>query len=572
MKRFIAILTVLMLTLALFSGCKTAEEEDFSASGAIDKEENEAGTEKEDENDSDPTEKDPSQKEENPSEKEENPSSDNKKEEDPKKEETKPDEDPKEETKPESSAPAVDLTLNSLQDATKAVAVAKGETVWFGPVASSQETLLTLEADGKKTKIAIQDAKETAAFGTYRFYSYTAAAAGSLTAEIGEGYADRYLLSKGQEMTPAHFFYYWDTKAAGGNLYHRALDLSNERMNWRGKTAKSTDYSLTHPVQVSAGDTLTFGPVNAGTPGLLAALDAKGNATLVSSGALKENGVFPKGQRIYTYTVPEGVTAVRVSVPADAKENFAMTKNKEFDANGWASMTGGSAAETADPLKGKTALFVGDSVCEGWKNGNTGIPRFPDAYAGLIEKQTGIKSINAGVGSSTIADEKAVFLQFENYKNTDFDYVVIQGGINDMSHNIAIGEMSDSFNGDDFDISTYAGGLEFTICKAIEYYGDTAAIGVLFSYASPNHPSGRGARLPEYVAVGKQICEKWGISYLDMCNHQEITQKLNFTEKINTGDFIHLNAKGYEIVTPYIIDFMRSMSGCSQKALEEVLK
>lgn len=570
MKRLIAILTILMLMLSLISGCKPANEDDFSASGAIHKEENQQKPEKEDETETDPTEKDPSDKEENPSEKEDAPSSD-KKEEDPKEEDPSKKEPKEDSASGEDHTPAADLTLNSLQDATKAVAVAKGETVWFGPVASSQETLLTLESAGKKTKVSAKDAKETAAFGVYRFYSYTASEAGTVTAEIGDAYADRYLLSKGQEMTPNHFYYYWDTKAAGGNLYHRALDLSGETINWRGKTAKSTDFSLTHPVQVSVGDTLTFGPVNAGTPGLVVAIDTKGETALVGSNALKEADVFPQGQRIYTYTVPDGITSVRVSVPADAKEYFAMTKNKSFNSSEWASMTGGSAASTKDPLKGKTALFVGDSVCEGWKNGNTGIARFPDAYAGLIEKQTGIQSTNAGVGSSTISDEKAIFLQFENYKKTDFDFVVIQGGINDMSHSIPIGEMSNSFNGDDFDTSTYAGGLEFTIYKAIEYYGDTAAIGVLFSYASPNHPSGNGAKLPEYVAVGKAICEKWGISYLDMCNHAEITQKLNFTEKVHTGDFIHLNAAGYEIVTPYIIDFMRSMSACSQDILGKVL-
>lgn len=568
-KQFLLFLMILALTLTFFVGCKSTEEDDFSSSGAITDEKFEIVQEKGEEKDS--------------AEPKDDQSTDEKEESDPVTDDTPDDkeEEPTEDNKiddiataptPDDNTPAVtvDLTLTSLQDATKAVSLAKGETVWFGPVASAQETLLTFESDGKTAEVKATDAKETASFGIYRLYSYTAPAAGTVTANIQDPYTDRYLLSKGQEMTLDHLFYYWDSKSSG-NLYHRALDLSGETMNWRGKTSKSTDYSLTHPVQVTAGDTLTFGPVNAGTPGLVVAIDTKGETTLVGSGALKETDVFPQGQRIYTYTVSESVTAVRVSVPADAKEYFAMMKNKTFDLSGWSSMTGGNAASTRDPLKGKTALFVGDSVCEGFKNGNTGIARFPDAYAGLIEKQTGVKSTNAGVGSSTISDEKAVFLQFENYKKTDFDYVVIQGGINDMSHSIPVGEMSASFNGDDFDISTYAGGLEYTLYKAIEYYGDTAAIGVLFSYASPNHPSGNGAKLPEYVAVGREICEKWGISYLDMCNHAEITQKLNFTEKINTGDFIHLNATGYEIVTPYIIDFMRSMSACSQDILGKVL-
>jgi len=455
--------------------------------------------------------------------------------------------------------------LTALQKAGTAFTVAAGDTVWFGPMPMTQEDMLTL--DGKTVKKA--DVKEVAKFGGgYRIYSYKAAAAGSMTIQAPQGFENRFLISKGQEMDDVKYNLYWDMMG-GTNLYHPSLDSTGKTISWDGKEKNSSDFHLSHAIRITKDETLTFGPCNPAQVVLAYGYDANGKATTLLNGSnLKQNATFAKGMSVYTFTNTENVAWIRLLVPNDVKNDMLVMKNQVFDV---AAMNL-NPNTYKDPLKGATALFVGDSICEGWKNGNTKIPRFPDAYAGLIAKDTGIEATNAGVGSSTLSNEKPVYNQFEKLQTKDYDYVVIQGGINDMSHNNPVGTMSDSFDIDSFEVTTYAGGLEYTIYKAIEYYGDTAAIAYIFTPAFPNHPSGNYGNLPKFLSVAKDICEKWGVTFLDMNEIQPLIQRLDVNNKTCTSDFIHINAEGYKMVAPYISDMMRTAHACKPDILAKVQK
>ena len=69
------------------------------------------------------------------------------------------------------------------------------------------------------------------------------------------------------------------------------------------------------------------------------------------------------------------------------------------------------------------------------------------------------------------------------------------------------------------------------------------------------------------MEMTKKVCDKWGISYFDMYNHGEINQKLEFTTTKNTPDYIHPNDSGYEILTPYIIQYMHTIPACDPQIL-----
>lgn len=578
MKRIVLWMMILAMSLSLLAGCKTAEE-DFSASGSIDREETDTGTEKEDQTSSDPTEKDPSQKEETPSEKEEDSTTDHKEEKP--KEETKPNEDPKEETKPNSSAPAVDLTLNSLQDAAKGISLAKGETLWFGPVSISQEEVLTFtEEGGKKTVLKRADAKETDSFGNYRLYSYTAAAAGTVTLSIHERYANYYLASKGQEMTLMHLYYYWDSKNQG-NLYSGALDLSGKTMDWKGKLSSSSDYDLTHAIAVKEGDTLTFGPARSNQVVQGFGMDANGKASvLINANGLTENASFPKGMKIYTYQVPAGVSQVHLNVSADVSGKFMVTKNKIFTLSDYQATTGIAADTLPDPLKGLAGLFAGDSVNHGLYSRDEMATTFKDGKGGWaprIERDTGLIATNMGQSGFLIADypagstDRSICSLLEPNKKKDYDFIVMDGGVNDMSKNIAIGSITDSFDPDDFDTSTYAGGLERTFYDAVCYYGDTAAIGYIFIFKIIARDSHNKDMTP-YYSVAKEICKKWGVTYLDLYTHEKLNADLKFDTKEHTNDLLHPDASGYELITPYVIEYMRTMTPCPQEVLAKCIK
>ena len=109
------------------------------------------------------------------------------------------------------------------------------------------------------------------------------------------------------------------------------------------------------------------------------------------------------------------------------------------------------------------------------------------------------------------------------------------------------------------------------IYTAIENYGDTAAIGYLMNFQLPQNQYGKVAKeMGEYFAVGKQICEKWGISYFDMYNNDEINTKMFVQSQKYLPDGTHPNAGGYDILGPYITKYMRSMTPVIQKVLEEM--
>ena len=580
MKKLVLWMMILALSLTLLAGCKTAEE-DFTASGSLDKETLGQTPEKEEQTETDPGEKAPSEKEEISSEKEDAPAADSPKEEDPK-EETETNEETRDEpTSGGSGTPAADLTLTGLQDATKAVALAQGETIWFGPVSIAQDEVLTFtDGSGKKTVLKRADAKETDAFGNYRLYSYTAPAAGAVTLQIHQGYTDRYLVSKEQEMTLMHLYYYWDSKNQE-NLYSSTLDLSGKTMDWKGKLSSSSEFDLTHAITVQEGDTLTFGPARSNQVVQGFGLDADGKAAvLINAGGLTENASFPQGMKIYTYTVPAGVSAVHLNVAASVSGKYMITKNKTFTVVDYQTATGVNADSIAAPLKDSTGLFAGDSINHGLYSRDEMATSFKDGKGGWaprIERDTGLIATNMGESGFLIADypagttTRSVCSLLEPNKKKDYGYIVLQGGVNDISKNIAAGEITDSYDPEDFDTSTYAGGLERTFYEAICNYGDTAAIGYIFTFKITAR-EGYNKDMTPYYTVAKEICKKWGVTYLDLYTNEKLNADLKFDTKEHTNDLLHPDASGYELITPYVIEYMRTMTPCPQEILEKCIK
>ena len=577
MKKIILWMMVFALSLSLLAGCKSSEKEDFSATGSIEKEEQGDRAEKEQEKEE--NQQDPEKQEESSEPQQEQQPSDTPQEE---KDEEKADSSQQEDQTPSVHIPpAADLTLNSLVDATKEIALTNGETLWFGPVSIAQEEILSFtDESGKKTVLKRTDAKETDAFGNYRLYSYTPSANGKVTLQIHESYADCYLASKKQEMTLMHLYYYWDSKNQG-NLYSNALDRSGKTMDWKGKLSSSSDYDLTHAISVKEGDTLTFGPTASNQVVQGYGLDANGKAVaLINANGLTENAAFPKGMKIYTYKVPAGVSAVHLNVAASLGGKYMVTKNKIFSLADYQNTTGISADSIGDPLKGRQGLFAGDSINHGLYSRDEMATTFKDGKGGWaprIERDTGLISTNMGTSGFLIADypagttDRSVCSLMEPNKKKDYDYVVLQGGVNDICKKIPTGKITDSFNPEDFDTSTYAGGLERTFYDAIRYYGDKAAIGYIFTFKIIARDD-YNTDMTDYYTVAKEICKKWGVTYLDLYTNEKLNADLKFDTKEHTNDLLHPDASGYELITPYVIDYMRTMTPCPMEVLKNCIK
>ena len=215
-----------------------------------------------------------------------------------------------------------------------------------------------------------------------------------------------------------------------------------------------------------------------------------------------------------------------------------------------------------DPLKGATAAFFGDSICmasthdkehQWW------------GWAGRINAAYGLKSyINKGVDGaslSTCRPSNRIVSQVKSV-TTKYDFIILHGGTNDGMDSAPIGEMSDSYNVADFDTTTFAGGLEELFYYARKQ-NPNAYIGYIVNFkieATAWGPLMTVRGMAPYYAVAKQICKKWGIPYLDLFSDVEFGKAFKHTDKKLVPDGVHPSSAGYDILYPYIADFMRQLT------------
>ena len=210
-------------------------------------------------------------------------------------------------------------------------------------------------------------------------------------------------------------------------------------------------------------------------------------------------------------------------------------------------------------LKGKTAAFLGDSICmastfdkdhQWW------------GWAGRIDRDYGFASyVNKGCDGASVSDcrkQNRVIFQLERIKDQNFDYLMLHGGVNDAWDSREVGKMTDSYAVEDFDISTYAGGLEELFYTAKKYFPNTK-IGFIVNFRSIS-TIGRLSDMTEYFTVAKQICEKWEIPYLDLFFDDDFNENvLEYKTKNKLADYIHPSSAGYDVLYPRVAEFMCSL-------------
>ena len=459
------------------------------------------------------------------------------------------------------------------------IKVSAGETVWYGPASTAQKEQLTFtDSAGKATKVEVDQLQKVDTFNNgYVIFAYKASAAGSVALEIPETYKELFLASK-DEMDLNAYYTYWDN-IKDRNLYVSSLDKCSKQIDTDGKLKNSKDSNAMHAIPVKEGDTLTFAPVSPGTMVLGCGYDAKMKPIDIISGyGLKEAFVFTYGMRAYTYTVPAGISYVQFNVPEDAQDTYLVMKNKEFDVNYYTKTMKVSSDHLDNPLKGKTCLFIGDSLCSAAQDTKIDGQR---GWARRVKELSGAIPTNVGRGGSTFSDVSmkdsdateyhVIYKQLYRTAGQKFDYILLEGGGNDARGNAPIGKPSKGYDPDYFDLSTFAGGMEMMIYTAIKEYGDTAALGYLMAYKMPRSTKGVLAdKMGEYYAVAAEICKKWDISYLDMYNHDEIYGKLNPMGTEHVPDGIHADDSGYDIIGPYINEYMKSMTPVTQRIRDEL--
>ncbi|MGN0107350.1 MAG: SGNH/GDSL hydrolase family protein [Hominilimicola sp.] len=210
-----------------------------------------------------------------------------------------------------------------------------------------------------------------------------------------------------------------------------------------------------------------------------------------------------------------------------------------------------------NPLDGKTVVFVGDSISYG--------TNYHGGYGKLIGEQNNMTVVNPSLGGATIARNVKWSEDAEGYRpciidmvdnlEGEYNYIIIEGGINDFWNHVPLGELTDGFDGG-YDENTMAGGLESMFSVITENYPESKT-GFVIMHDPFTYDAEEG--FAPYYEMMKSVCDKWNISYLDLYaqNNMDVgvnvrdaeQRKLYFESNDRSdGDGCHPNELGYQTI------------------------
>lgn len=361
------------------------------------------------------------------------------------------------------------------------------------------------------------------------------------------------------------------------NLYN----ASSAQTGWvNGSGAESPDGSFytSDFIEANDGDIFTFGPAVTGQGWHLVLFDenkkAIGDGTTANGVRILED--FDGTASIMEYSVKKSnVSFIRFVSDRRYHESYLVTIDDPFDSTDLAEYFNMTrpvletfAREANSPLEGKRVLFLGDSLGAGqWDDGRV------RAWAGRIAEQFGTVSDNQAIGGYCFSNIRGsgpmILNQLNKVKRNEYDMVILEGGVNDAwgtvdgTNKIApVGEMSESFDPDDFDVSTFAGGFEKTLSMVFDYYSD-ATVGYIAVFNMKAATGiGKVTEMEPYYDMAKQICEKWDVAYLDMYHDDYVNDELMaVTTSKYLKDPVHPNKEGYDRISPYIGKWMETLVG-----------
>lgn len=195
-----------------------------------------------------------------------------------------------------------------------------------------------------------------------------------------------------------------------------------------------------------------------------------------------------------------------------------------------------------NPLYKKVIAFTGDSICESRENNGGG-------YAKIIGENNSMTVQNLGVSGGKITEGTTSFCISESVNNmrTDADFVILEGGVNDMAMD-NLGTITNKFTAT-LDTTTFCGAFEQMIKTAIERFP-----GKKIGYISVHRlkqwaPDEYNTTYPNtgYYEAAIDICKKWGIPVCDLTiNCPSLYENDSLKQMYTTdGDGWHPNEEGY---------------------------
>ena len=469
------------------------------------------------------------------------------------------------------------------------IEVQPGDVLTFGPVMTGQGYYLTVyNAEGATLiqQVKYADCKKVDELqpGTEIVEWTVPANAASFRMATAQLFYENTLITKNQTFKAEDYYAYMDANKIDVSNLRTTTTEADKLVNvfpqsdkvFAGRADKtnaeiaSGAYRTSPMIPVKEGDIVYFGAAALDQGYHLALQDTNGNGTTtVNKNYMVQYDEIGSAFGIYAYRIRPGTGYVRFVAATGVYDDGIQlaTINQPFDAATYIKMfniTLPGTVESNSPLKGKKMLFMGDSISYGSGDGASPF-RTGRAWAGRIQDWTGAITTNASVSGAKASfvsgDDKAKWLytQFNSNKNKEFDIIVMHGGVNDARHNRKVGEILDTDDASKLNkaMDTYVGGLQWLFYN-VKKEQPNAKLFFIANHRLDGHSTGNAKNMSPYFDMAKQLCEKYGIIFIDLYNNKELNDKLETTTTKYLPDTLHLNAAGYDIITPYIISALEA--------------
>lgn len=205
------------------------------------------------------------------------------------------------------------------------------------------------------------------------------------------------------------------------------------------------------------------------------------------------------------------------------------------------------------PLEDKSIIYFGDSIAEGSANNYI-------SWSNYIQEEASFKkSVNvakSGATFSTARKNNMIISQVLHHKKETYDYVLLEGGVNDAMDEVPLGVFNSSYQLESFDTDTYMGMLDLTFYYVVKYYNHSA-IGLMITYPTPTAKKhgwrGKTSEPDAYYEALREVCKKWEIPIIDF-SKGELKTVIGTSE---LKDGLHLNDAGYQKISPYLFTFIK---------------
>lgn len=273
------------------------------------------------------------------------------------------------------------------------------------------------------------------------------------------------------------------------------------------------------------------------------------------------------------------ILAILIVVGASTVQQLVTVTGMKNEGNSDKYAPEAQAADADSPIKGKTLLWLGSSVFQGFGAGKTSPAEWIDAINGtnsIVEVKGGTllagveASIGSGLGSVSSSDSYLPRLM-NHTTDTDpvVDLVVVQLSTNDSKGQCETGEVSESFDMDDFTLTTTVGALEAITAYSKETWG--APVLVITGTQFEDEMTYSGGQNKDIYQLMIERCheldEKWGddFSVLDLWHNDVMYENVVTGDTLwrsYMSDAIHPTKKGYlEWWGPYVEERLFELLG-----------